>query len=150
MQRARTVLVLLLAAAGVVVVGRLFLSQLGTSRPSGEASAVPFTAPPAFDVEDAGELDRAAAAARLAATLAAPDPPPRFGLHFTADGSELYWLVDRSDGDGRLVERAAGPTGTRLETVWTGQVADRLRWAAANGSLEAPGLPAGTTHNLYH
>lgn len=73
------------------------------------------------------------------------------GIHFTVEGAELYWLVDRADPEGpRLIERSANPAGTRLETSYSGDVARRLAWAAQHGDLEAPGMHGGERHNLYH
>ena len=84
-------------------------------------------------------------------TLAGLPVDARAGIHFTCDGTELYWLVNRADPKGpRLVERGANPSGTRLETSYSGDVAQRLAWAAEHETLDGPGMPAGESHNLYH
>jgi len=151
MKVGKALLVVLVVSGALVVFGRFFLSELGGARHDGEPSAVPFGAPAGFAIEEAGDLSRAEAARRLDETLARSGADDRVGIHFTSDGAELYWFVDRADPEGpRLVERSANPAGTRLETVWPGDVARRLAWAGEHGDLEAPGMPAGASHNLYH
>lgn len=142
------VLVVLAALAGIA---SLLVEDLDRA-PAGAAPAgVLFTPPPGFRVETAGELARADAARRLAALLAGAPSEARLGLHFASGGFALDWLADRSDPAApRLVERSAGPTGTRVETVYEGDLDARLAWAAAHGTLAAPGLPAGAQRNLYH
>jgi hypothetical protein len=49
-----------------------------------------------------------------------------------------------------LEERSAGASGTRLQTLWTGNVRERLRWARDHGDFDAPGLPPPERKNLYH
>jgi hypothetical protein len=149
-------------ALGIVVVvglvfglGRLFVGQLtaGGSPPPGPAGIV-LSPPPGFTVEQRGELDRARAARELAQLLARRPAEPRLGLHFTATGGELFWLVDRgAGGEAALTELAAAPSGTRIETIWRGtrrDLARRLDWAAVHGNLEVPDLPRGESRNLYH
>jgi len=70
-------------------------------------------------------------------------------VRFDRAGGSVYWLADnRSD---RLEERAAGASGTRIQTVWPGHLRERLTWAQAHGGdPAAPGLPPAERHNLYH
>jgi hypothetical protein len=131
---------------------RFFVSETeGAAATAGRPPAVIFSAPPGYDTVEGGSLTRRSAASRLAALLAERPGIARLALHFEDDGTEVYWLADRRDPAAPvLVERAAGATGTRLETTWTGDLGSRLDWAAVHGSLDAPDLPPGTTRNLYH
>ena len=141
-------LAVLVAVAGVVL---LFVEDLDRGPVNTGPAGVVFAPPAGFRVETAGELARAEAARRLAGLLASASSGPRLGLHFESGGFALDWLVDRSDPAAPvLVERSAGPTGTRVETVYAGDPAVRLAWAAGHGTLAAPGLPAGEQRNLYH
>jgi len=151
----RAVRVLLAIAAGATVLYgfvTFFLGELGGGGARvAEPAGVLFAAPPGYEVERGGELPRADAAARLAKLLAARPGTARLGLHFTSDGFEIYWLVERPAGDaGRIVELAAGPTGTRVETLYPGALAARLAWAADHGRFDAPGTPPAESRNLYH
>jgi hypothetical protein len=134
----------------VYVFASFFDQELGRSRPVLPAG-VQFAAPPGYLVEQAGALERAAAARRLGEALTRRPEAGRLALHFTVGGDELYWLVDRSAGSApRLTELLAGASGTRVETVYTGELGPRLAWAAAHGSFDAPGTAAGVQRNLYH
>jgi len=125
---------------------RFFLSQLGQGRP-GELAAVAAAPPPGFEILDRGNLEPAQAARELAALLA--DRPARVGIHFRTTGAALYWLADPAADT--LEERSAGAAGTRLATVWTGQIRRRLDWAASHGGdLSPPGLAEPERRNLYH
>ncbi len=142
------------ALAVLVAVGRLFVDALGGGAGSDQLVGVQLTPPPGFVVVERGALSRPAAARELSALLSERPREARLGLHFTAEGSELFWLVER-DGDGGAVlrELAAGAAGTRVETTWGGTAPDlerRLAWAAEHGSLELPDLRRGESRNLYH
>jgi len=148
-------------ALGIVVVlgavygiGRLFLGQLGTTgAPPSAPAGIVLAPPPGFVVEQRGEIDRPRAARELAGLLR-QRAEQRLGIHFTTSGSDLFWLVDRSAGGSpALTELLAAPSGTRVETSWrgtSGQLARRLDWAAAHGTLDDPTLPRGEARNLYH
>jgi hypothetical protein len=99
-------------------------------------------------VVEGGAIPPAEAAARLAALLDARPGPRQVAVRFSRNGDSVYWLAD-SQAD-RLEERAAGASGTRLQTVWPGHLRDRLRWAAAHGDPAVPGLSPPERHNLYH
>jgi len=149
--RALRVLLWLFALIAVLYLfTAFFVSQLGSSGHRSEPSGVRFAAPAGYAVIEAGELPRRAAAGRLAAELARRPGEPQLALHFTTGGFELFWLVDRDGGGERLVELAAGPTGTRIETTYRGDVAARLAWASAHGDLDAPGTSPGEGRNLFH
>ena len=138
----------------VVVLGALagfgwfFVSQLssGAGR-SDELAGVLLAPPPGYALVERGELSPSAAAAELAAQALRPGAG-KVGLHFKRKGAEVYWLAD--PGDNLLEERAAGPAGTRLQTVWQGGFPERLSWARTHGTFDAPGLPPGERKNLYH
>ena len=151
MRAAKTVATVLVLGAALFGFWRFFLSELGGGAPAARPPAVIFSAPPGYDTVEAGDLTREAAAARLAALLAERPSADRLALHFTAVGADIYWLVDRRDPSAPLlIERAAGATGTRLETTWPGGLESRLAWAARHGGLDAPGLEPATSRNLYH
>jgi len=134
----------------VYVFAGFFEQELGRGRPA-EPAGVRFAAPAGYAVDEAGELDRPAAARRLVATIRQRPEASRLALHFFEGGSELYWLVDRTEvAVPRLTELEAGANGTRVETVYSGDVERRLAWAGAHGALDAPGTPAGVRRNLYH
>jgi hypothetical protein len=136
-------LLLLLLAYGFV---RFFLSQIGHGRPA-DLAAVVAAAPAGFEVLDRGNLPPARAASELASLLAAR--PGRVGIHFSTPDGTLYWLADPAADT--LEERAAGAAGTRLATIWSGQIRRRLDWAASHdGDLSPPGLPPPERKNLYH
>jgi hypothetical protein len=127
--------------------GWFFLSQLSTGGGrSGELAGVLLAPPPGYALTERGELAPSAAAAELETqTLRRPG---KVGLHFKRQGAEVFWLAD--PGAGLLEERAAGPGGTRLQTVWQGGLRERLSWARTHGTFDSPGLPAGERKNLYH
>lgn len=133
----------LLLAYGFVV---FFVSQLGQRRPS-ELAAVAAAPPPGFEIFDRGSLAPALAARELASLLTAR--PGRLGIHFSTPDATLYWLADPAADT--LEERSAGAAGTRLATIWSGQIRRRLDWAASHGGdLSPPGLPPPERRNLYH
>jgi hypothetical protein len=134
--------VLLLAA--LAAFGWYFVSQLG-SGPTDELAGVMLAPPPGYAVVERGELAPAAAAAELEARI---QRGGKVGLRFQRAGSEVYWLAD-VEGD-LLEERSAGPGGTRLQTVWKGNIRERLSWARAHGDFTMPGLPPPERKNLYH
>ncbi len=141
-----------IAVVGAVVgIGFLLLEDIGRGGRSTEPPAVIFSAPAGYRMEEGGDLSRPEAARRLAAALEARAAEPLVGLHFASGGFDLHWLADRSDPSApRLIELAAGPTGTRVETVFPGLLGERLAWASDRGRLELPGAPAATSRNLYH
>ena len=124
--------------------GWYFVSQLG-SRPTGELAGVMLAPPPDYVIVERGELTPAAAAAELETQI---QHGVKVGVHFQRGGSEVYWLAD-VEGD-LLEERSAGPGGTRLQTVWTGRIHERLTWARSHGDFTVPGLPPPDRKNLYH
>ncbi|HVG11025.1 MAG TPA: hypothetical protein VNM67_25195 [Thermoanaerobaculia bacterium] len=134
--------VLLLGA--LAAFGWYFVSQLG-SGPTDDLAGVMLAPPPGYAVVERGELTPAAAAAELEAQARNGG---KVALRFKRGGSEVYWLAD-VEGD-RLEERSAGPGGTRLQTVWTGRIRERLAWARSHGDFTVPGLPEPERKNLYH
>jgi len=140
----------LLLAAGTLLLGyafvRFFLAQIGPGQTS-DLAAVVAAPPPGFEILDLGSVPTARAARELASRLAAR--PGRIGIRFSTPRATLYWLAD-PDRD-TLEERAAGAAGTRLATLWSGQIRRRLDWAASHdGDLSTPGLAPPERRNLYH
>jgi hypothetical protein len=128
--------------------GWFFVSQLSSgSGRSDELAGVLLSPPPGYALVERGELSPSAAAAELDAQVLRPGAG-KVGLHFKRKGSEVYWLADA--GSGLIEERAAGPAGTRLQTIWQGGLRERLSWARTHGTFDAPGLPPGERKNLYH
>ena len=128
--------------------GWFFILQLSTGGGrSDELAGVLLAPPPGYALAERGELSPAAAAAELEAQALRPGAG-KVGLHFKRQGAEVYWLVDPEDD--LIEERAAGPAGTRLQTVWEGGIPERLRWSRTHGTFDAPGLPPGERKNLYH
>jgi len=152
MRHSRLVKNLLLAGA-LLVLGyafvRFFLAQVGAGR-SPELAAVVAAPPSGFEIVELGEMTPARAARELASLLdARGGRGGRIGIRFRVPRATLYWLADPA-GD-TLEERAAGAAGTRLATVWTGQIRRRLDWAAAHdGDLAPPDLAPPERRNLYH
>jgi len=142
---------ILLALLALYGFGRFFVSQMGTPR-APELAGVISAAPAGYSIVDHGELAPAAAADTLQALILARPPGSKVGIKFRrVDGveGEIYWLADT--GTETLEERAAGASGTRVQTIWHGHVLDRLRWARLHGGdLSAPGLPEPERKNLYH
>jgi hypothetical protein len=152
MKNAKTLLYALVLLAAVVAFGWFFVSQLtsGSSGPGGRKdglAAVLLSAPPGYAMVERGELSSKDAAAELAA-LALQPGAGKVGLKFQRQGALVYWLADVSAD--QLEERAAGASGTRMQTVWQGGLRDRLSWAREHGNFEAPGLAGGEKRNLYH
>jgi len=149
----KAVLTTAILVGALVAFGWFFVSQLGSGGGSArddEPAAVLFSPPPGYAVVELGgrgELAAAAAAAELEASALRPGAGP-VALHFKRPGAEVYWLADPA-GD-VLEERAAGTSGTRLQTVWRGGLRQRLRWAREHGDFDAPGLAPGERTNLYH
>ncbi len=148
--KALKIVVALLVTVGTLYLLRsTFLSALGESPRAASPQAVLFSAPAGYKLEEAGSLSRTEAARRLERTMAAGGGAGSVGIHFATDGFDTYWLVD-SGTEPRIVERVAGPSGTRRETEYRGDVAARLAWAAEHGTFDAPGMPTGESRNLYH
>lgn len=147
MKTAKALGAILLGLLAVYGFGRFFLSQLGAPR-SQEPAGVIQTAPPGFDVVDRGELSPAGAAEALQLLAVSRPPQSKIGIKFRHAGAEVYWLADL--GADTLEERAAGASGTRVQTVWRGRLLERLDWARAHGDPSAPGFPPPERHNLYH
>jgi hypothetical protein len=146
MKTARTVLYTLLGLGALFLFGRFFLSQLGSGR-TDDLAGVVLAPPPGFEVTERGELSPSQVAAELESAIARA-ASGKVGIRFERQGSTVYWLADL--GADLLEERAAGPSGTRIQTVWRGGVRDRLRWARTHGDLAVPGLPPPERANLYH
>jgi hypothetical protein len=127
--------------------GRFFFSQLGRPR-APEPAGVIAAPPPDYHVVDRGAITPAQAADALQGLILARPQPSKIGIKFESGGSTVYWLADT--GADVLEERAAGASGTRVQTVWHGHVVDRLQWARTHGDPSAPGLPAPERKNLYH
>lgn len=144
MKLLKGVLYAVLLLGALTAFGWYFVSQLG-SGPADELAGVMLAPPPGYAIVELGELTPAAAAAELEARV---QRGGKVGLHFKRGGSEVYWLAD-VEGD-FLEERSAGPGGTRLQTVWRGQIRERLSWARTHGDFTAPGLPPPERKNLYH
>ncbi|HXU46312.1 MAG TPA: hypothetical protein VN783_12365, partial [Thermoanaerobaculia bacterium] len=100
-----------------------------------------------IEIVERGELSTAAAAAELEVQVLRPGAG-KVGIHFRRQGADVYWLADPASD--QLEERFAGASGTRLKTVWKGNLRDRLRWARGHGDPDVPGLPAAERTNLYH
>lgn len=151
MKKTATVLgMVLLGLLAVYGFGRFFLSQLGAGR-APEPAGVIQTAPPDFHIVDLleqGEKSPAEAAEALEALLLARPRGGKVGVKFRHAGGEVYWLADT--GADTLEERAAGASGTRVQTVWQSGILRRLEWARTHGDPAAPGLPAPERRNLYH
>lgn len=141
----KAAIVTLIVLAVLILFGRFFLSQLGSGQTEGPA-AVMFTPPPGYTIVERGELSPTAAAAELEARTL--QPGGKVGIHFQQQGAEVYWLADT--GADQLEELSAGESGTRLQTVWHGNLAARLAWARTHGTFDAPGLPPAERKNLYH
>jgi hypothetical protein len=123
-----------------------FLAQLGRDERPGLAAVVA-APPPGFEIVDLGSMAPARAARELSSLLAAR--PRRVGIRFSTPRATLYWLADPASDS--LEERSAGATGTRLATIWNGQLRRRLDWAAAHdGDLSPPDLAPPERTNLYH
>jgi hypothetical protein len=160
--RALTIVgVVVLVVIGLYGFGRFFARELGAGRgSSSQPAGVLFAAPPGYEVVEGSERSRSAAATLLAQVLASKAFTPRVAVHFTDQGTELYWLVERDtdalggDPAGQATLRElAGAGATRTESTWDGSMGDlrkRLTAAAGSGSLDVPGLPAGERRNLYH
>ncbi|HXO19513.1 MAG TPA: hypothetical protein VOA87_06265 [Thermoanaerobaculia bacterium] len=147
MKIAKILLWTALSLLAVMVFVRFFLSQLGSERKA-EPAGVIQTAPAGFEVVERGELSPERAAAELETMIRERPTGSRVGIRFKHAGADLYWLADT--GADSLEERSAGAAGTRLQTVWSGQLVERLRWARVHGDPAAPGLAPPQRHNLYH
>lgn len=137
---------LIAIAFAVAAVGLAWAVIAGLeTRPSarGEATAVILRAPDGFDVEVLGKTGLASAASALASRTGT-----RPGVEFVDGGDRVILLLDR-DRD-TITELRAAASGTIVEWTWPGSVGERLSWASANGSLEAPGLEPAAGKNLYH
>jgi hypothetical protein len=147
MKNAKTLVYALVLLGAIVAFGWFFVTQLGSKgRPDGLAGVL-LAAPPGYAIVERGELSSKDAAAELA-VLALQPGASKVGLKFQRRGDVVFWLADVFAD--HLEERAAGTSGTRMETVWQGGMRDRLSWAREHGDFEAPGLPGGERRNLYH
>jgi hypothetical protein len=139
----------LLTAAGLGLVFafvHFFVAELGRDEGPGLAAVVA-APPPGFEIVELGSVSPEQAARELASLLSAR--LRKVGIRFTTPRATVYWLADPAADS--LEERSAGATGTRLATIWTGQLRRRLDWAAAHdGDPSAPGLAPPERTNLYH
>ena len=150
MKIAKTVLYAVVILGAIAGFGWFFVSQLNSGGSGGgtDGLAGVILSPPAgYAIVERGELSPAAAAAELQGQVLQPGAG-KVGVRFQRQGTVIYWLAD-VPGD-QLEERAAGASGTRLQTVWQGGLRERLSWARDHGDFSAPGLPAGEKRNLYH
>ena len=150
MKSAKTVLYALVLLGAIVAFGWFFVSQLNSGSSGGRTdglAGVLLSAPPGFAIVERGELSPTDAAAELA-SLALQPGAGKVGLKFQRQGALVYWLANVPAD--QLEERAAGASGTRMQTVWQGGMRDRLSWARVHGDFEAPGLVGGEKRNLYH
>ncbi|HEX3553072.1 MAG TPA: hypothetical protein VIA62_07580 [Thermoanaerobaculia bacterium] len=152
MKTAKTILYAVVILGAIVAFGWFFVSQLssgasGTSGGSGGLAGVILSPPEGYAIVERGELPPTEAAAELQSQALQPGAG-KVGVKFQRQGAVVYWLAD-VPGD-LLEERAAGSSGTRLQTVWQGGLRDRLSWARDHGDFSAPGLPPGEKKNLYH
>lgn len=148
MKIAKVLVFVLVILGALAVFGWFFKSQLSSGGRGGDGLAgVLVSAPPDYAITERGELSPAAAAEALQAEALRPGAG-KVGVHFTWQGSKVYWLADVS-GD-VLEERAARPSGTVLQTLWHGGLRQRLTWARTHGDFSAPGLPPPERKNLYH
>ncbi len=153
---AKVLAALAIGALVLFAFGRFFLGQLGGGGAGGRSGRGPELAgviegpPPGYEVVDRGVIPPAEAAAQLAALLDEKPGVRQMAVRFErAGGGAVYWMVEL--GVDQLEERAAGASGTRMQTLWPGHLRDRLRWAETHGGdPAAPGLPAAERHNLYH
>jgi len=141
-------------ALGVLVLygfGRFFVGELGGAR-TGEPAGPPGVIegpPPGYEVVELGGASSVQAAERLSSLLGSGAGPRQVAVRFDRAGSSVYWLADSRED--RLEERAAGASGTRVQTVWPGHLHERLAWAQTHGGdPAAPGLLPAERHNLYH
>lgn len=147
MKLAKAILYTLVGLGALAAFGWFFVSELGSGRRSDEPAAVLQGPPPGYAIIEAGEMSPAAAAAELESQSLRPGAD-KVGVRFAQQGAEIYWLAD-VQGD-LIEERRAGPSGTRLQTVWRGALRERLRWARDHGDFTVPGMAPPERKNLYH
>src|SRR5215213_6131166 len=131
MNPAKTTLYILAIAAVLAAFGWFFVSQLGTGR-SEEPPGVLMAPPPEYAVVERGAMPPTAAAAELEVQSLRPGAD-KVGVRFERGGSVVYWLADL--GGDLVEERAAGASGTRVQTIWRGRARERLRWAREHGDF---------------
>ncbi|MEA2605236.1 MAG: hypothetical protein QOF89_6228 [Acidobacteriota bacterium] len=147
MKIAKAVLYAIVILGAVVAFGWFFVSQLGSGGRTDGLAGVMLSPPPGYSIVERGELAPTAAAAELESQTALSSSG-KVGIRFQRQGATVYWLAD-VPGD-LLEERAAGSSGTRLQTTWHGSLRERLSWARDHGDFSAPGLPPPERKNLYH
>ncbi|HSS76479.1 MAG TPA: hypothetical protein VLV54_07000 [Thermoanaerobaculia bacterium] len=147
MKIAKTLLYALVLLGAIVAFGWFFVSQLGSGGRQDGLAGVLISAPPGYAIVERGELSPTDAATELEAKALQPGAG-KVGLKFQRQGAVVYWLADIAAN--QLEERAAGSSGTRMQTIWQGGMRERLSWAREHGNFEAPGLAGGEKRNLYH
>ena len=113
-----------------------------------EAAAVVLAPPPDAVVETAGPLGPDEAAKALAIHAARHPGAPRVALSCERAGTRVVLVLDREAGT--IEERRGGPTGTRVATIWKGNLEARLAAARERGTFDVPGLAPPEEKNLYH
>jgi hypothetical protein len=146
MKIAKAVLYAVVILGAVVAFGWFFVSQLGSGGRTDGLAGVVLSPPPGYSIVERGELSPTAAATELATQASLGSD--KVGVRFQRQGSTVYWLAD-VPGD-LIEERAAGASGTRMQTTWSGGLRQRLSWARDHGDFSAPGLPPPERKNLYH
>jgi hypothetical protein len=126
--------------------GWFFVSQLGAGRSANSLAGVILTPPPGYAIVEQEEMTPATAATALEGLIRSRTSD-KVGIKFRRNGSIVYWLADVP---GDQLEELAGPNGTRVQTIWRGEVSTRLAWGHTHGDLAVPGLPPGEQKNLYH
>jgi hypothetical protein len=147
MKIVKALLYVLVVGGALAAFGWFFMSELGSGGSGDGLAAVLQGPPPGYAIVDGGPLSPVVAAAELEVRALRPGAG-KVGVRFERQGAEVYWLADLAAD--QLEEREAGPSGTRLQTVWRGAVRERLRWARVHGDFTVPGLAPPERRNLYH
>jgi len=113
--------------------------------PDRGVEGIEFIVPAGYTLLTLGETTREAAAERI---LAALEIENKVAVRFTDAGDRIQILVDGADDT--LDEQVMGKHGTASSVLWRAGVRERLQWARAHGSFDAPGLPEAVRRNPYH
>jgi len=142
-----TLIAIALLVLGLYAGGQYYLSQLGKTK-SAEPGSVEKSVPAGYVVVNRGELTHEAAAVSLRRLLDQRSSFDKLGIHYTANGADVHLIADRK---AEVIERwSAGPGGTLVDSVWRGNLDQRIAWARKHGDFTVPDLPPPEMRNLYH
>jgi hypothetical protein len=130
----------------------LLLGNLGNHKPPSELSAIIYSPPENYykldvSISDQDNTIREVSAAILK-YLRSNSEQRKITVQFADNGNRSFLLVNMENGT--IEERVLRDTGTKVRTVWPGNVIERLKLASTSGSFHSKQFAPPQQSNLYH